>query len=439
VNLINKDADLKENLLHGNKDSANLAEKLMNLWITDQVAWWPKLDPNAYEAIPTTPISIPLEDLFEKFIHAGHLEIVYEYLVILQRKNLVLPANLLALFVPEIIQNIKIAQSILSVLGNSGEYLCHQNKNWNWLLVSEWNDLEALPEFSQKLFAFENLVKANPQNTYELLVTNIHKFEPKKVFHFLHKLLPFAKAIHFQIEPFIQLASSKEIKLLFAFLLCDQNGKEYQNFKSAFNEYLIKLDISLLQMPSLKKNGKAISADSFISIIPSEWIYQSENPEKILETLHKNDLINALIENVEHYHSEILAGIITDWLIRNGHFTENYKVETLSEYCNHSTFNSCMIRLLQAGSGDVDLEACFRFINQPIHFWDDQFLSEILKLAGQAPYENHYNLEVFFNMIPFRIKPPTDQPIELPVEIKKRIHGILSYDKILNFRKLMRS
>ena len=308
-----------------------------------------------------------------------------------------------------------------------------------WLLASDWKDFETLPEFSQKLFAFENIAKANPQNAYELLITNIHKFEPKQIFNFLQKLLPYAQHIDFQIEPFILLASSKDIKLLYGFQLCDKNGKIYQNFKSAFDEYNTKLDPSLLHMPSLKKNGKAISAESFISIIPLEWIYQSENQEKILETIYKHDLINALIENVGYYHSEILAGIITDWLIRNRQFTEKYKVETLSEYCNHSTFNSCMIRLLQSGSGDVDLEAFFRFINQPIHFWDDQLLSEILKLAGQAPYENHYNLEVFFNMIPFRIKPPTDHHIELPVEIKKRTFGILSYDKILNFRKLMRS
>lgn len=428
-----------ELLLDGTNDSKGLAESLESVWIESNVGKWPKVNQDLLMVIPDGKISIPLEDIFKQLLAAGHLETVYEYLVILHRKKLSIHANLLEHFMPFVSGHPKIGFLLQDCLGPTGEYLCKNTKSWSWLNTKDLGSLTKIKDGKQKLFAFETMCRSNPEEAYRTILSNVGSIDSKQLSGFLHSLYPYSHKIQFEFEPFAQVISAKDQRILYAYLLTNQSSKIFSEFELAYDQYLGSFDRSRLISPALLKKGKTHKAEFFISVIPPDWITERDKVQDILSNLFKDGLMPALIENVALYRSEKMAGLLLDWLVRNGEFKEEVKVENLSEFCNHSTFNSCLIRLSQFYPGTADLEACFRFMNNPFHFWEEDLYEEVLRWHGHVLYEKKYSLEVFFNMIPFRVNPMKIDGLKIPGEIKNRIQTVIPLDKILNFRKLMRS
>lgn len=427
---------LRELILGGDPREEWLADRLLEAYLGDKAAAFPELDPSALEPIPASRVSLPLEDLMSALLQAGYPEILYEYWVILGRKGLELPSNLLPLSMDASRAGLRTVFTLQRVLGAAGQWLCRENPDWQWILPESAEKTFAFADPHARMFCFRQWMLKDPGEAARALLEKKDELSVREFEKLWKALFPFAGSAGLDAEWLISAMPSKLTILAWPFVTgepvySEVIGDRLASFKAGG-------DPAALCLAGLKKNGKAIAPADSLSLIHPARIIDQPDRERSLILLAEAGLLGGMIRSVSAYEHEDCAGILCDWMIRKGWFREDQEVELLSPWCNFQTFNACAVRLLEQDKENADLEALYRFMNAGNHFWDDRLLEAILKLNGNSKLENRYELEVFFNLIPFRINPATDFSQRIPHAVRRRIKVPMTPEKILNFRKLMR-
>ncbi len=427
---------LRERILQGDPEAELWAYRLLEAYLGDKAGAFPNLDVSVFKSIPESRVSLPLEDLMRAFLSAGYAEILFEYWVILGRKGLELPANLVPLSMDATKLPYKTTLTLQKVLGAAGQWLCRENPDWHWILSESEEKAFSFQDPHARMFCLRQWMIRDSGRAARALLDCKDSLPPREFEKLWTSLFHYAAAAQLDSDWLIAALPSKWAHLAWPFLMEDSRysglpGERLAQFRTA-------RDPMMLGLPSLRKSGKPLSPADSLRLMPPDLIFQHPAWEQYLDLIAQAGLLEGVIQSVSVYENEACAGILCDWMIRKSWFKEDQKVELLSPLCNFQTFNACAIRFLQQEKENADLEALYRFMNAGNHFWDDRLLDEIIRLNGNSKLEGRFELEVFFNLIPFRINPATDLMQKIPASVRRRINVPMTPEKILNFRKLMR-
>ncbi len=211
-----------------------------------------------------------------------------------------------------------------------------------------------------------------------------------------------------------------------------------QKFKSEFDQKFHTNKIETIEVPTFKKSKKTFAFNKILGIIPPLWYRTSTRKSEVYNQLIKYGWITEFIDSLSRYQDEQSALDFGKFLIDQKLFTELIPVEKISELLNYDTFNQLALYWIKSNKGDIDLEAFLKFIRVEKHFWSDDLLLGILSFSEYKRLVKEYNLEVFFEKIPYKINPNSKQLGKIHKQIQFSEDPHFDFNQIIKFRQDLR-
>ena len=117
---------------------------------------------------------------------------------------------------------------------------------------------------------------------------------------------------------------------------------------------------------------------------------------------------------------------------------EKYDLGKISEFLSHEEVNQFALKWISTNKENTDIEALLFFSSPMKIYWKDELISEILALENYTKIQKLYNMQVFYDQLPFKINPNSKLLSEL---IDKNIISsttILNPKHVIQFRKELR-
>lgn len=415
------------------------AHRLAYLNLIRKAGTYKKLSTTTTEFIPKGYIVKEWAGLLHHIFHNLQYDLIYEYCAILVRRNSSLPVNLLIEAIECCPHHPQLAAYIVPVLGETGYFICNKNKEWHWLHPDYWNDACSFKASLQRMFAFEMYVKQNTGEAILYFFKNITSWTEKELGLSCSIIL---KNIQHEHEPLIMNALNglnttsglHLLRLVFQF----PDHEITQKFKSEFDQKFHTTKIETIEVPAIKKSKKPLEFKKILGTIPPSWYNTSTRKIEVYNQLIKFGWITEFIDCLSRYQDELSALDFAKFLIDQKLFTELIPVEKISELLNYETFNQLALYWIKSNKGDIDLEAFLKFIRVEKHFWSDDLLLGILSFSEYKRLVKEYNLEVFFEKIPYKINPNSKQLGKIHKQIQFSEDPHFDFNQIIKFRQDLR-
>lgn len=378
---------------------------------------------------------------FDKFIKSAcsnHLDsLLFEYVKIAQQKSQSLPLNLIVPLIEYAHKNHELAPAILDSLSDSGKYVLGLKKEWDYLNL----DKDFLINTSNKEngISFFLHFKNNPEKLFTLLCDKINEWNEKSVLHFLDSMSPIASLI--SPEKWIKLSSLCKGKIkykLISFLLSLKINPWHDDIKNKLEGLLSEKEIDFNSKNHGFSEFEKLDLFKTLEYIPTSIYSDQVYFKNFILQVYENEKLESLIDVITHFKDNQAAYLVFKILIENGNLTENIPVKKLTAVLDHKSFNDIAVYFIRTMKDKIDLEAFLHLIDYHTHYWTDELVSEVLQLHKHKGLVKKYDLEVFYNFIPYRINPLSRIEYELPHSIKENINHPLTYNSIIQFRKLLR-
>lgn len=153
-------------------------------------------------------------------------------------------------------------------------------------------------------------------------------------------------------------------------------------------------------------------------------------------------MLSSLLEGVYFTKDYNTIKLLFEYLLEHQLLTYNLSIDVISASLNYTEFNQCALQWLQyyrAKSPDnIDLEAFYRFVKIEKHFWSDALIEEILMLKTNTKLMRKYDMDVFYQLMPFRMNPNSNIAKKIEQEASGSIPHPLTFERILFFRNQLR-
>ncbi len=377
-------------------------------------------------------------DKFIKTACSNQLDsLLFEYVKIAQQKTQSLPLNLIVSLIVYAHKNHELAPAILDSLSDSGKYVLGLKKEWDYLNVEK--PFIITNSNKENGVSFYIHFKNNPEKLFQHLADKINEWNEKSVLLILDSISPIANLI--PNEKWIEIYSKSKGKLkykLISILLSLKINPLYDEVKN-------KIDL-LLDSTKIDFNSKNHSILEFQKLdllktfeyIPTS-IYSDEKYFKnLILQINEIEKLELLVDVITQFKDIRSAHLVLKTLIDQGELSEKISVRKITTALDHKSFNEIAIHFIRTMKDKIDLEAFLHLIDYHTHYWYDELLLEVLQLHRHKALVKKYDLDVFYNFIPYRINPHSQLENEIPQSIKENINDPLTYNSILQFRKLLR-
>lgn len=408
-----------------------------------QLAWLKKsaLSHISNQKIPNKPEGqIRLE--YDRLIRTAcdnHLDsLIYEYVRIAVQKSQILPVNLLVSLIEVAHKNHDIASFVLESFSESGFYVIRLKKEWNYLDYLSPRSIP-FPSVKENFFYFSELLRHDKESAIQFLLKNIESLSEKNLSGMLDLIT--ISRLEFTSSEINTLANALGRKLRYKIIALQLNLNildEQESFKLNLAQYLntkkIDLQSKLHQLPGFEKQ----SFIKCLEFIPPAFYSDLPGYRNLVSELMKHNVLDALIQSIYRFRDNQSAIQLFRYLIDESSLTEDINTSLLTKCLDHKSFNEIAIYFCRKMKDQIDLEAFLHLINYSRHFWSDDLLIEVLNFHKHRSLTKKYDLDVFYQFIPYRINPNSKLENEIPLAIKDNINFPLKYSTILQFRKLLR-
>ncbi|MEP7195325.1 MAG: hypothetical protein ABI851_02325 [Saprospiraceae bacterium] len=365
--------------------------------------------------------------------------LIYEYCQIASNKQQIIPLNLLVEFIKLADTQHEMTEYILPSIGMPGLYLIKANSSWNYL--EEQSEFSAVnyKESKLRLFLLNRYIKHNVNLAITNFISNFEHWTEKEKSQILDSLIPYASNISLlQLDELFEKLKSNLKPRCYALYLNHGDNPICQVIHNHILHVMSTRKWEDLVNSNLYFKNNKIDLKKTISFIPPTWFLNHLNSKLILNYFFENDLIETIAETINKFKDPYAAEILSKYLIDKGEFNEHFPIATLSSVMDHKSFNTTAVYFCRKMGDQIDLEAFLFLIEYFKHFWSDELLLEVLNFNKHKNLVKKYNLDVFYNFIPFRINPNSKIESDIPKQIKDNILDPLTYQTIINFRKILR-
>ena len=173
-------------------------------------------------------------------------------------------------------------------------------------------------------------------------------------------------------------------------------------------------------------------------MLPTWFISEKEGFSSFFKFLNQHELDVFFLEAMGSWPDSSLAAAFFEYEWSREILSENYPVEKLFGAMDHATFNACCLKWLDMNDDQIDLEAFLHAVQPDKHFWSDALCQRILELRERKAVLNKYDLDVFWQLLPFKINPVSNLIPKIPEECRFFMNTDIHFENVLRFRKWMR-
>ena len=431
--------DLKTEALHGTQDPVGFAQNLAHRFLLVHSEQYIQYHGKDQDQFPKARVQATWEHFFNQILQQDHQALFYEFCLLTQRKSQVFPVNFLVKVLDYLGIHPELADYAFPILGEAGQFLCRQNPDWHWLDSTKWEKPLWCKESAKRLFMYRRFLESKNHEAFHFFLEHVSDFSEKEQAAILeYALHAWPVLTEEQTEQLLKSVKPKNVLLLYPHIFKDKQNPISIQSKLWLESLLLKPSSLQEPIPPLKKKQKEYTLAQYLEIIPPTWITERQDAKKILQKLAGEDLLQSILESVRKYKDVESAKFLANWLIDNHAFTEDLEVAKLSSCMNFEIFNQVCITAIRKLGPQIDLEAFLHFILAEKHFWSDDLLIAVLDLHQHERLRREYDLEVFYAMIPYRINPNTSRLEEIPKSLYHLHEAVLSFERVLQFRRLLR-
>lgn len=400
-------------------------------------AVWTMDSPGSLE-LPAQEVVPQIQELVTALWTAGFRGIFLEWSLILIRSGKLLPANILPICMDQATKDLQWAASLVPVLGPLGQKFASLFNEWKILNLKAWNSPGQFLKKGQKEFAFTMLRNQDPEAAFRILKEEWPQLKEGQRLAYLAQMRK-----NLREEEWLELGSLpglKNVSLQLEWLRLGLDLKagyaEDQRARFISHTHAGTFEGFAFTSPLVKATS-ASPADTF-RMLPPWFVKSGLDRSGFFEFVYQNELESAFLEALAYWPDTQLAAEYFSFVLAKGQLTERFPVEKLFVAMDHATFNSCCLKWLEIAGEHIDLEAFLHAVQLDKHFWNDTLCQGILDLRSQKLILQRYDLEVFWQLLPFKMNPASKLIPDVPETCRFFIDAQLHFDSILRFRKWMR-
>ncbi len=420
-------------------DSSQKGKELIRLGLMDRAATRIEIDSKTLDHIPVGKVRMEWDRLLHKACNQNLDTLIYEYAFFATKNNQCVPLNNLIDFIEYINKNLSMVAIILPILGEAGIYLIRKNKNWSYLSPENIEVIKDYKDSRQKVHIVKYWLGIDPKLSMEFLIQNISAFKDREIsdlleYIFQKKIIISESAIN-KIKPSTNLKN----KLLCISILFLNPASEFTiESKKIAEPFIQGKEFEKIGSKEIFKTKSDLNLKSAIQYIPPVWILEKCTPKEWFDFLYESDLLEDYASIIQTNKDLVLATHLIDYLLQHDLFTEHFPLDKLSSILDYNTFNRIAHEYLQRYEDKADLEAFLHFSNYYKHFWSDDLIIDLLKLSKYKTILKKYNLDVFYEQIPYRMNPNSSILGEIRNLKDPCMNEPLNMELIIQFRQILR-
>ncbi|MEO6189734.1 MAG: DUF5691 domain-containing protein [Saprospiraceae bacterium] len=420
------------------KDSTKKANELIRLHFLKKGAASLEIN-HAVESPPQGKIRMDWDAFLRTMCNQEINSIIYEYAQIASKKNQSIPLNLLVDFIQYADRHCEFAENILTSIGECGHYLILQNPAWQYLSLDKLKEPFSEKESEKRIFLWKRMFAQNSNHALAYILEHFKEWTEKELMILLDEL-KFSSDI---LDELMLESLKKELKpklknKLYSILFCQSSKAYIQDSCVYIHEQIKNEKFEQICALDIFKDYLKIEFRVVIQILPPSCFLEESVRIKFLDFLVKKDLLVDFTEAIARYRDSHSAELFCRYLIDHKLFNEEFPVEKLSKIMDYKSFNTISLFYLRSMKEEADLEAFLFFIKYYKHFWSDELVMEVIQLSRYKKLDQKFNLEVFYDFIPYRMNPNSNIEFEIPAFIKETVQLPFTFSAVINFRKILR-
>ncbi|MCC6816440.1 MAG: hypothetical protein IT267_08525 [Saprospiraceae bacterium] len=392
---------------------------------------------NLPEKFPSGQIRLEYDQFFKKVIMNTQNSIIFEYVKIAQNRNQTLPLNFIVPLINYAHQNHEMASSILDIFTVTEFYVLNTNPKWNYL--NNKIPFKASLHNHEEAFSFFLHFRQEPDKMFEILNNHIGVWNEKFILKILDQISPISSLV--DANNWVKLTDKSKGKIKFKLIsLLLQNKEEpyYGETIQAIKTFIEQKTFDIYTKSHNIKNFTKLEFINALEHIPSSLYLESKNTKSLIIQLIKEKKLQKLFNSIAQFKDSNAAFKVLKHLIDEYQLTEDINIPQIGGCLDHKAFNELAIYFCSSMKGNIDLEAFLYLIDHYRHFWTDELLQHILDFKNYKVLTNKFELDVFYQLIPYRINPYSKLENSIPQFIKDSITYPLSYSQVIEFRKNLR-
>lgn len=376
--------------------------------------------------------SAPLHNFLVAAIQLKESHLFFEWTHFLKRKSISFPVNILIPLMEWALIDLAFARHVLQFLGPVGQQVAAQFPEFH--ILSEMHQAQPMQfsKLDQRLFAFEHYREQKPEAAFNYFMQCHQELKDAEKIKWL-------RILQFKLNPeewnALQFLNNKKKALLHQELSYLQLKIDEPVFKNQQLQFLYYLSENSLDVYYSKISTTIAHA---IRLSPLQFLSNRAHYQAYLKWIHERELFTVLLHTLKEQLYAEFAVTCFEYLLEHNLLNEQLPLGNLSCPMDHNSFNQCCIHWIETAQDAIDLEAFLLFIRHEKLFLKDEVLLKLVELRNSKVLLRMYDFSVFWQMLPYKINPFSEQIPNIPNECKMYLNSFVNFDTILQFRKGIR-
>ena len=366
-------------------------------------------------------------------------QLIFELFVFCQRKNIAIPPIALNSATNCAIKNKSFAKYIMPIVSESGLQIISLFDQYSPLIPSKIKSYFTETHPKDSLAWFGYWVEINEIEAMNWLIQNFNKLEEKLRPKFLQQI-PKLNIENFDGIRFIQEIIGKnknDISIQCIRLLSMiPESYLYKEIAVEINSLINNQKFTDFESITLFKKFK-LKTNKIIELVNPD-IIEERNLKSYFSYCEKNNFLIEILTALHKYKCRKSSIHFLEFLFSKDLLIEKYDLGKISEFLSHEEVNQFALKWISTNKENADIEALLFYLSPMKIYWKDELISEILALENYTKIQKLYNMQVFYDQLPFKINPNSKL---LSALIDKNIISsttILNPKHVIQFRKELR-
>jgi hypothetical protein len=365
-------------------------------------------------------------------------QLIFELFVFCQRKNIAIPPIALNSATNCAMKNRSLAKYIIPIIGESGLQIISLFDQYSPLIPSKIKSYFTKTHPKDSLAWFNYWWAIDISTALDWLRENFDQLEEKLKSKFLEQITineENQEGIHFIQELVGKYKNETSIQCIRLLSLIPESI-QYKELASEINSLIKNQHFDNIEDISHYTKYK-LKINKIIELINPDFI-EEQYIKSYFNYCEKNNFLIEILTALHKYKCRKSSIHFLEFLFSKDLLIEKYDLGKISEFLSHEEVNQFALKWISTNKENTDIEALLFFLSPMKIYWKDELISEILALENYTKIQKLYNMQVFYDQLPFKINPNSKLLSEL---IDKNIISsttILNPKHVIQFRKELR-
>ncbi|MCC6754245.1 MAG: hypothetical protein IT266_09730 [Saprospiraceae bacterium] len=397
------------------------------------------------QAIKELPDPLPpqwvlpeLHSIFREALLRDFQELPLEFAWLLRMVRWPLPANLLPEFMFQLGQKPEFAAELVPVLGPRGQALAAAWEEFALYREARWAQPLSFRNKEQRKWAFRLWRLKDPSAALRYAWSNSGSLREADREHIFETLL-----FKVPVEDWIALRDlgggsqglQQQCWVRAACLHFPEYGEEA---KERFLLCAGSGDWSSFRFVADSGKRYRWKPERMVQTVPPQWFEDEPVAQAYFCWVHQRGWVREFLSSLQASGKAPVRVWYFKWLLSQGLLSGGFPTDLLTNGIPFAEITPCLEQWLDCCGEKIDLEAFLRASGHHQHFWSDGVCRRILALNESERVHRYFDLEAFWQRLPFKINPASPVVAEIPEECRMVMGHVLHFDSVIRTRRRMR-